>query len=1259
MTSSCEKIPALSIKLYGKTLVEASAGTGKTWTLTGILLRILLENIHIAPRQISAVTFTRKATAEMRSRLQNRFDAFSYLCRKLLEIYQHKASFLSDDLFLAERILHACEELAQNTDKNLADAAADKVNIYLLEKAAKNGLNGLIALFERISLLEKELDEIFIGTLDSLAQNWLEEFAVETGYAAPDKFVEEQSAQMLEIIQNNLRKQYQESEFVENLPSEITDEIESSEYFAKEIAKKELFISSYQSDDYSADASKEQLEIKNKRREISELFKQIDEIKKSPEFLQALEQLPNIRREILEQCPTFVSNVNKSLKIYKYCTQTELNNFFEHLQTSNINLANPYFEGAIKLFSLENQNQKDALKYEKFSNSEIGQILAKVLEPYRLELEIKNKNKGLEEVVRKNKKYRNSVNAKRLLIDLQKNLSHKLEEQSVASFNSQFERLNKALDGEKGKELARYIARRYPVMLVDESQDLNNAQSDLLEKIYLQNQLSGGFFMPVGDPKQAIYRFRGGDEQNYENLKAKFKPEEISELNQSYRSSPEMVAAINEFYQFLAGIEKIQLPYQNASSAVEKAELVCAGGEKIEKTLFCTTVTTSEEYQEIARQAAYLLSEKSPYRLIDGGQMRQILPEDILILMPKNFELRAVREELQKLGIAADCPSEEYLFAGEVAKSLHFLFCAIWNPDDFANLNALLASVFFDKNEEESRLILQSWQIGDESAPEKQADIEVAKAFYTELMHTLNKAQEMWIKRKLPAALQFVLSAEIAGESIWERLAGREILESKRYLSDLRQIQEIVNSEGRVLSAAAFIRYWQRNLAAPKETGIKSEAVDAANKGAVRLLTFHKAKGLENHIVFIGGLAAKASEKQTQLLYPIRNQDGRLTISCRYPEDKSAKENRQKEENAEGERLLYVALTRARNLSFIFFRKGKKIAYKDWGEDFWAALEAGQFPHIAEFSPPPESEITLKAQTRQEKTKQLAHNPQIPSPFRKTGWRKTSFSVLNLEREEEHSSADLQDFAVEEIAIAKEENADELAAEKLIQNNFPAGARAGSFLHKALEEYGTKPLPILIAKLNRRFNLGLSEDEQKQSQDWIEKIMQSKLASGVKLKNIQSSAREMGFSLAVNRGKNLAIEQINKLLADWGKPVLLNENYRQAVGFLRGEIDLCYEHQGRFFVVDYKSNKLGIQAADYSEVRKIAEMDKHGYWLQALIYQTALHRFLAQRLPDYQPEKHLGEVEYLFLRAVGIAVASLKIEIPVEIVLGFDAVLRG
>ena len=358
---------------------------------------------------------------------------------------------------------------------------------------------------------------------------------------------------------------------------------------------------------------------------------------------------------------------------------------------------------------------------------------------------------------------------------------------------------------------------------------------------------------------------------------------------------------------------------------------------------------------------------------------------------------------------------------------------------------------------------------------------------------------------------------------------------------------------------------------------------------------------------------------------------------------------------------MYVALTRARNLSFIFFRlgTGKKIAYKDWCEDFWAALEEGKFPHIAEFSAPLEGEITVKAQTRQDKTEPVAQNTQIPIPFRKRGWRKTSFSALNLEREEEHSSADLEDFAVEEIAIAKEEITDALASYDLIQNNFPAGARAGSFLHKALEEYGTKPLPMLIAKLNRRFNLGLSEEAQKQSQDWIEKIMQSTLASGVKLKNIQSSAREMGFSLAVNRAQNLAIAQINQLLADWGKPVLLNENYRQAVGFLRGEIDLCYEYQGRFFVVDYKSNKLGAHAEDYSEARKIAEMNKHGYWLQALIYQTALHRFLLQRLPDYQPEKNLGEVEYLFLRAVGIADASLKIEIPVEIVLGFDEVLRG
>jgi exodeoxyribonuclease V beta subunit len=90
-------------------------------------------------------------------------------------------------------------------------------------------------------------------------------------------------------------------------------------------------------------------------------------------------------------------------------------------------------------------------------------------------------------------------------------------------------------------------------------------------------------------------------------------------------------------------------------------------------------------------------------------------------------------------------------------------------------------------------------------------------------------------------------------------------------------------------------------------------------------------------------------------------------------------------------------------------------------------------------------------------------------------------------------------------------------------------------------------------------------------------------------------------------------------------------------GFLRGFIDLALEHDGRFYVIDYKSNRLGEHADDYQRPRMLSEMRRHHYVLQYLLYSVALHRYLSLRLPGYSYEQHFGGVYYLFVRGMSVA----------------------
>lgn len=116
-------------------------------------------------------------------------------------------------------------------------------------------------------------------------------------------------------------------------------------------------------------------------------------------------------------------------------------------------------------------------------------------------------------------------------------------------------------------------------------------------------------------------------------------------------------------------------------------------------------------------------------------------------------------------------------------------------------------------------------------------------------------------------------------------------------------------------------------------------------------------------------------------------------------------------------------------------------------------------------------------------------------------------------------------------------------------------------------------------------------------------------------------------------------------------------------GLMKGFIDLVFRHQGRYWIVDYKSNYLGPNAADYGPAALAACMDSHQYHLQLLIYTLALHRFLGARLPGYDYHEHLGGVYYLFLRAMGpkqpLASGIYALRPEAELIMALDDCCRG
>ena len=309
------------------------------------------------------------------------------------------------------------------------------------------------------------------------------------------------------------------------------------------------------------------------------------------------------------------------------------------------------------------------------------------------------------------------------------------------------------------------------------------------------------------------------------------------------------------------------------------------------------------------------------------------------------------------------------------------------------------------------------------------------------------------------------------------------------------------------------------------------------------------------------------------------------------------------------------------------------------------------------------------------------------------GWAKTSFTALARQLDESTQAMAIVDERIDDAididmrnasAPAEplsnssepvtEANESKLKMEDDIRFTFVKGANAGTFLHEIFEKIdftnksqwsgvidravSSYQLPLVYSSAeqqSRRLQgqegkaAGLIEPDSIDTTkhdaliSWIEEVIHAPLlASNQPLRSLSVSQRFAELEFNMGLSERFKAQDINKLFQqhlpnDTDKHVsLIAQNTTHLYRYLRGEIDLVYEHAGRYYVVDYKSNFLGNSLSDYDKNTLKHAMSKAGYWLQAAIYQVALHRFLSIRIQDYEgnEEKYLGPVEYVFLRGV-------------------------
>ncbi|MDQ7074994.1 MAG: exodeoxyribonuclease V subunit beta [Gammaproteobacteria bacterium] len=797
-----------------------------------------------------------------------------------------------------------------------------------------------------------------------------------------------------------------------------------------------------------------------------------------------------------------------------------------------------------------------------------------------------------------------------------------------------------ALLSEQGEALSERLRQRYPVALIDEFQDTDPIQFDIFRKLYLEANLPVFW---VGDPKQAIYSFRGADIFAY--LEARQQADQCHTLQVNWRSQAGLLSAVSALF---SSVDKPFLYNDINFPAVMAAESTSTGlqlrGEDGNE-LHLWWLNDEEDQEKEAKKESLnknqaeekvsALISAEIQQLLSLGQEEQALIDgrplngaDIAILVRTHRQAAVVREHLLLRGISSVQQSPRSVFQSEEAVALEWVLLAISQPHRSGWVKAALATDLLGL----SALELHGLA-ADEQAWEQQQS-----HFY--------EANRLWQNRGFMPMMHYWMQYN----DVAQRLL--RLPDGQRRLTNLRHLMELLQgSREAALNMEVLLHYFsQRRLAESPQDEHQLRLENDEN--LVRIVTVHKSKGLEYGVVFCpflwGSMGVKPRQNRSTLDVTYHDHDvHQRRLALQESKDSMAVEQASEEALAEELRLLYVALTRAKYRCYLpwgnitgmehsaaayLLHQGKECK-KTAAEDLYKDLEnLAQQQSGMILSRPALAKNSILLETKSGSV------PQVKK-FKGhlySNWRISSFSALFS-----HGSAatvESPDYDGTESKWLHK------PCERLDRFGFPRGARAGQCLHHLFEHFDfSAPLeqaePLIEKTLQLfRFDLQwlpvLSE--------WFEQMLHTPLNrdSGLALENLPEQARlnELEFYYPMATFSMLRFRQI---LQQHGSELeqrlaeqLTSRQERQVRGFMKGFIDLVFESEGQFYLLDYKSNYLGDEYADYRVEPMQESMLQEGYVAQYLIYALALHRYLRCRLADYDYECHFGGVYYLFLRGM-------------------------
>ncbi|MEY8765711.1 MULTISPECIES: exodeoxyribonuclease V subunit beta [Francisella] len=1172
-------LDANTITLQGRHIIEASAGTGKTFNITELYIRLLLEQRlgnRLLPKDILVMTFTKDATQEIIGRVE-------------------------------AKIRDVLEDISESKEVKVSIKGRDT----LIQKGDEN--------YKHLKRSLLEIDEAAIFTIHGFCKKVLSEQAFASGIEMDVSMEVDTSDILQKVVEDFFRKHINKNktnfEYLQayklHTPEKFLDKLRNIVRSSYELLTKQAI-----SLDEFKILKKQQLELFLNNHDIvddflSKLGKGEPQGKRVDEYHRVLEWLRLDNEDPFSDNISIITNGNKT-KGAK---------------------VKPIFTGVKKLRDL----------HEEIKKANAAQFI------------------------------------KQACLQIRQDFSKAKEQKGVLDFDDLITKLCHSV--KKSPDLVKTLQHQYPVALIDEFQDTDAEQYEILDTIYpLKNSshsheggnlLTNGLnlkdtrlreydsssdqndssllLLVIGDPKQAIYGFRGGDIFTYLKAKDSCSSDNQWSMDTNWRSTSEMIKAYNRLFykqdyqpeeegQIGANIFSDGIGYQLVKASPKANEKAKEFDDNLKPiNYFYYQVTENDNKSDVDNN----LSAWTANEIVRLLNSKKVVESDIAILVENGKQAKVIQKALQ-------------------AKKLSSVYLSqrdnVYHSQEATEILALMEGINDLENKSMLKRALSTSLLGGRADKFISYIDENDVSAWDEEIEKAKSLRQQWHKYGFMA---FIM--QIIHQNFTQRSDSKE-----RVITNILHLAELIKvAENKYKHPNQLIKWYrqQLNSTATSEGELRLESDD----NLIKIITIHGSKGLEYSVVFIP-FASYVSSKKFQVGDFSKYYDKNIKQTVyKIGKDDSIKPQIENEVIEELMRLFYVAVTRAEHRCYIGVakynnsEKSPLARFLDYQkDDDW--LEKIQNITVKHDN---QSSLIDVATSHCYESENLITNDQFNhdtlqnlkandiNKLANDSWEMLSFSKI--------SKSKVQNTALEKENDESEDDSAQKSQQELeFRFTAPKGADIGNILHNVLEHTDFSLGKIddnLLQEQMDRYKVVAAEDFDK-LKVWLEECLVASIPSietadfssndiqyglfdikdkGFCLKDISNTKtlKEAEFYFPITNEK-LYKKNIIEILAEYRNQIIDYDEFssQKIFGMLHGFIDLIFEYDGKFYVADYKSNYLGSTLEDYNQATMSEKNQSSFYDLQYLIYSVALDKYLRQNIENYNYEKHFGGVYYFYLRGM-------------------------